>query len=95
MTCDAGDKNKDRGMLDDSKTALDLANGPCMVERGGEVKKNHRGGEDNRADNGSTFPMAHCMSDEKGRSDERAKQTYAVTDTIGDLFALGLHLLTI
>jgi hypothetical protein len=82
-------------MLDDSKTVFDLANWPRMVERGGEVKKNHGGGEDNRADHESSIPMARCMSDEKGRSDERAEQPYAVADTVGDLFASGLHLLKI
>ena len=52
-------------------------------------------GEDNRADNESGIPMAHRMNDEKWRSDERAEQPYAVTDTVGDLFALGRHLLKI
>jgi len=64
-----------------------------MVERGGKVKKDHGCGEDNRADNESGIPMTHRMNDEKWRSDERADQPYAVADTVGDLFALGLHLL--
>jgi hypothetical protein len=58
-----------------------------MVERGGKIKKDHGGGEDNRADNESGIPMAHRMNDEKWRSDERAEQPYAVADTVGDLFA--------
>ena len=41
MTCGAGDKNKDRGMLDDPETAFGFADRPCMVKRGGKIKKDH------------------------------------------------------
>lgn len=43
--------------------------------------------------NESGIPMAHRMNDEKWQFDERADQPYAVADTVGDLFALGLPLL--
>ena len=68
----AGDKDKDCGMLDDPKTALGLANGPCMVKRGGKIKKNHGRGENTRTDNESGIPVPCCMHDEKWRSDQRA-----------------------
>jgi hypothetical protein len=55
----AGDKNKDRGMLDDSKTAFDLAYWPCMVERGCKVKKNHGHRENTRTDNESGIPLPY------------------------------------
>jgi hypothetical protein len=82
-------------MFDDSKTILSLAYRPRMVKGGSEVKKDHGGREDNRADNESGIPMAHRMNDEKWRSDKRTGQPYAVADTVGDLFALGLHLLSV
>lgn len=43
--------------------------------------------------NESGIPMAHRMNDEKWQFDERGDQPYAVADTVGDLFALGLPLL--
>jgi hypothetical protein len=87
----AGDKNKDRGMLDDSKTALGLANWPCTIKRGGKIKKGHGCGKDTRADNKSGILLPYCIHEEKWCSEERADQPQAVVDAVGDFFPLRLR----
>lgn len=90
-----GDKNEDRGMLDDPETMLDLANWQPMVERRGKIEKDHGRTEDAGADKESGIPVPYCLGDKKRCSDQGGNHPHTVADAVGDLFALRLDTLRV
>lgn len=57
-----------------------------MVEHGGQIQQNAGAGKDRYADDICGCPLFDRVQDQIRRTHERAGQTDAMTDTVGDFF---------